>query len=249
MVVTGIDSASDGSSPDGIVTLAAPSAAWICCGFTPRSATAMGSSVIVTRSDRPPLSSTDPTPVIPSSCGMISASAMRPRSVSEALPDEMAATTTGDALMLSAWTSGSTPWGSDSPAIASSIALVASSMSVPYSNWAVTKPMEFADVERTWSMPATDRTARSIGSTTCVATSSAPAAGNGAMTVATGKATSGSSSCFRLPQARTPATKSPPARRKVTLRRPMAARVSQFIAEGSFRRVSPHRSAGRSHVR
>ncbi len=28
--VTGIDSSSDGSSPDGIVTLPAASAAWIC---------------------------------------------------------------------------------------------------------------------------------------------------------------------------------------------------------------------------
>ena len=35
MVVTGIDSSSDGSSPDGIVTFAAASAPWICGTPTP----------------------------------------------------------------------------------------------------------------------------------------------------------------------------------------------------------------------
>ena len=123
--------------------------------------------------------------------------------------------------------------------MASSIAVVASSTSVPYSNWAVTKPIELAEVELTWSMPETESTARSIGATTWSATSSAPAAGKGAMTVATGNETSGRSSCLRLPQAMTPKMKSPTARRMVTLRRSTAARVSQVI------RWCPREAAGR----
>ena len=206
-------------------------------------ARATGSRVIVTSSSRPPVISTSATPEIPSSSGTIWSLAICPSSLSVAVSELIAAMTTGEALRLRAETAGSTPSGSVSEAIASSIAAVASSTSVPYSNWAVMKPIELAEVDRTWSIPETDCTARSIGATTWSATSSAEAPGNGAMTVATGNETSGRSSCFRLPQAMTPKMKSPTASRMVTLRRSTAARVSQVMSWIPYRVRRPHRSA------
>ena len=60
--------------------------------------------------------------------------------------------------------------------------------------------------------------ARSIGLATCSVTSAAPAPGYGATTVTIGNDTSGRSSCFKLPHARTPAIKRAAASRSVTLR-------------------------------
>jgi len=188
------------------------------------------------------------TPAIPSSSGTMRLAAISPSSVSEALADEIEAMTTGEALMFSCDTSGLTPSGRDRALIASSMLRTDASTSVPYSNCATTKPMELADVELTWSIPEIDCTARSIGSTTLVATSSAAAPGYGAMTVATGKETSGSSSCFRFVQATSPPPNSAAASSRVTVRRETARREIQVISSiprwlrGSCR--SPRRPGG-----
>ncbi len=100
---------------------------------------------------------------------------------------------------------------------------------MPNSNWATTIATELADDEERPSRRGTPATACSIGLLTCSATSAAPTPGYGAMTVMTGKSMSGSSSCLRLPQAETPAMKSPTASRSVTLR---------FATESSVRRFT-----------
>ena len=125
---------------------------------------------------------------------------------------------TGEALMLSALTVGSTVCGRPAAWRLASIAARVSLTSVPKANWATTSDSEFADVDCSASSLGTPEMARSIGLVTCSATSAAPAPGSGAMTVMTGNSMSGSSSCFRLPQARRPATNSAPASSSVTLR-------------------------------
>jgi hypothetical protein len=66
--------------------------------------------------------------------------------------------------------------------------------SVPKSNWAKTSDSEFEDVDWNVSRRGTLAMARSTGSVTCEATSSAPAPGNGVMTVTKGSSMSGMSS-------------------------------------------------------
>ncbi len=120
--------------------------------------------------------------------------------------------------MLSADTCGVTLFGRPASWRFCSIVDRASLMSVPNSNCATTMAIELADEEERAVSRGTLATDRSIGLVTWFATSAAPTPGYGAITVMTGKSMSGSSSCLRLPQAETPAMKSPTARRSVTLR-------------------------------
>ena len=151
--------------------------------------------------------------------------------------------TTGCWLKSKGVTAGSTPSGSSRPPTASSRSATAASTSVPYANCAMTNPIELAEVELTVSMPSIDCTAFSIGATTSSTTSSAAAPGYGAMIETIGNEIAGTSSCFRLPQDRMPAMKSPAAIRMVTLRRLTAARLSQVIWVPRIGRP-PHRSRG-----
>ena len=71
--------------------------------------------------------------------------------------------------------------------------------SVPKSNWVKTSESEFDDVDCIVSSRGTLASARSIGSVTWVATSSAPAPGSAVMTVTKGSSMSGMSSCWSWP--------------------------------------------------
>ena len=151
---------------------------------------------------------------------------------------------TGDALMLSAETFGSTVCGSPALATPSLTAAVASLTFVPYSNWATTRASEFADVDWTVTRRGTPETACSIGLATWLATSLAPAPGNGAMIVMTGKSMSGRSSCLRLPQAEIPATNRAKASSSVTLRLRTARALSRLTGS-SLRRSGSERGRRR----
>ena len=219
IVETGILVPPSDSWPDGNVTLLAVRTPVICATDTPASARSSGSRVIVRRVSRPPVTSARETPSMAAISGTISvraisAAASRPSSVVA----PMDAIMTGEALMLRADAVVLTPSGRPASAIPSSIAASASLTSVPYSNWAMTRAMELAEVDCTVSRRATPEMARSIGTATLSATSCDPAPGYGAMTVMTGNSMSGRSSCLRVPHAEMPAMNSAPARRSVTLR-------------------------------
>ncbi len=185
-----------------------------------------------TRCSSPPVTSTLPTPSSPRSAGWISSWAMAAASARpSAFFAAMDAMITGVALMLRALTCGSTVCGS--PAFCRFCSIVAriSFTSEPNANCATTSPRELADVDCMPSRRGTPAIARSIGLVTCSATSAAPAPGSGAMTVMTGNSMSGSSSCFRLPQARMPATNRAPASRSVTLRLATANSVRRLMQD------------------
>ena len=141
---------------------------------------------------------------------------------------------TGAALMLSAVTCGSTFSGRPALRRLSVISASTSSTSVPNEKSATTRLTEFAEVDWSDSRRGTPETARSIGSATWSATSSAPAPGYGATIVMTGNSMSGRSSCFRLPQAASPAMNSAPASRSVTLRLETANSVRRLIVTNPF---------------
>ena len=103
----------------------------------------------------------------------MSAAASRPSS--EVAP--MDAMMTGEALMLRADAVVFTPSGRPASAMPSSIAARAALTSVPYSNWAMTRAMELAEVDCTVSSRGTPEMARSIGTATLSATSCEPAPG------------------------------------------------------------------------
>ena len=120
----------------------------------------------------------------------------------------MAAASTGSApstgptvAMMMGWlpkskelTCGSLPWGSSAWATAASTLSMVSFRSVPKSNWANTRESELDDVDCIVSRRGTLAMARSTGSVTWLATSSAPAPGSGVMTVTKGSWMSGMSS-------------------------------------------------------
>ena len=91
----------------------------------------------------------------------------------------MDAMTTGEALMLRAWTVGSALAGRFARAIASLIAAVVSFTFVPYENWLTTSEIELDDVDRSSSSRGTPLMAFSIGLVICSATSDDPAPGYG----------------------------------------------------------------------
>ena len=219
IVETGILSVSVVIWPDGKVRLLAASTPVTCPTEIPLAVSLSGSSVIRTCCSSPPVTSTLPTPSMPSSAGSISAlviaAALFSPSSDVAAMDAMI---TGDELMLRAVTCGLTVCGS--PAFCRFCSMVAriSFTSDPNENCATTSDSEFADVDCRPSRRGTPEMARSIGLVTCSATSAAPAPGSGAMTVMTGNSMSGRSSCLRLPQARSPAMNTAPASSRVTLR-------------------------------
>ena len=137
-------------------------------------------------------------------------------------------TTTGDALMLSAWTVGVAESGRDALASASWIAAVVSGTLLPNANWVTTSEIELDDVDWMSSRRGIAPMARSIGRVTCSSTSEDPAPGYGVTTVTTGNSMSGRSSCLRLPQAEMPATNRAAANRSVTLRLLTARRLRRL---------------------
>ncbi len=178
MVETGIFVPSSESCPDGKVRLFAVRTPVIWVTDTPLAATLSGSSVMSRRCSRPPVTSARETPSIAAISGTISVraiSATASRPSSEVAP--MDAMMTGEALMLSAEAFGVTESGSPAEAIPSSTAASASLTFVPYSNWAMTRAMELAEVDWIVCRRGTPETARSIGTATCSATSSEPAPG------------------------------------------------------------------------
>jgi hypothetical protein len=136
--------------------------------------------------------------------------------------------TTGEALMLRAWTVGVVVGGRFALAIASVTAAVVSFTFVPNENWVTTSEIEFDEVDWMISRRGTPLIAFSIGFVTCSVTSDEPAPGYGVTTVMTGKSMSGSSSCFRLPHAEAPAMNRAPANRSVTLRLLRATRLRRL---------------------
>ena len=89
---------------------------------------------------------------------------------------------------------GTLPWGRSSWPTACSTSVSVSFTSVPKSNSAKTSESELPDVDCTVCKRGMLAMAFSTGSVTCEATSSAPAPGNGVMTVTKGNSMSGSSS-------------------------------------------------------
>ena len=207
------------SWPDGMVMLLAWSTPMICWTLTPDAASLVGSRVTVTCGSRLPVRSAVATPSIDWISGTISfvaicATPSRPSWLVAAIE----AMTTGDELMFSALTVGTTDCGRPRLRMFCSIAVCVAFTSVPKENWATTRATELADVERRDSRRGTPWMAVSMGLATCSATSVAPAPGYGATTVMTGKSMSGRSSCFNEPQAEMPATKRAKDSRIVTLR-------------------------------
>ena len=120
IVETGTFEPSAGSWPEGRVRLLAWRTPTICWLVMVAAAILAGSSVMKTRSSRPPVTSARATPSIPRISGTISvraicATSSRPSDPVAAI-DEM---TTGEALMLSAWTVGWADAGRLALAIAS----------------------------------------------------------------------------------------------------------------------------------
>jgi hypothetical protein len=219
IVETGMFAPSDVIWPDGRVRLFAVRTPVTWATEMPLSVSFAGSSVTTTSSSRPPVRSTVATPSIPCRAGTTCvratcAAASRPSWVVPATDAMM----TGEALMLRAATCGETVCGRPAVCRFCSIVARASLTSVPNSNWATTIAMELAELDESAVSRGTLEMVRSIGFVTWLATSAAPTPGYGAITVMTGKSMSGSSSCLRLPQAEMPATKSPNASRRVTLR-------------------------------
>jgi hypothetical protein len=155
----------------------------------------------------------------------------------------MDAMTTGDALMLRALTVGVTDCGSPRLRTFCSIVACVSLTFVPNENWATMSATEFADVERSDARCATLCMDRSIGLATCSATSAAPAPGNGATTVMTGKSMSGRSSCFSEPQAMIPPTNRAIARSSVTLRCVTASWERRLTCSPPWAAIEPPGSA------
>ena len=159
-------------------------------------------------------------------------------------------TTTGEALMLSAWTVGVAVSGRDALASASWIAAVVSGTLVPNANWVTTSEIELDDVDWISSSRGIAPMARSIGRVTCSRTSEDPAPGYGVTTVTTGNSMSGRSSCLRLPQAEIPATKRAAANRSVTLRLLTARRLRRLTtgSPGSWLVMVTDRSMARPRM-
>ena len=219
IVDTGMFVESDVICPDGKVMLFAARMPVTCPAVRPLSASLAGSSVMVIRCSSPPVRSTVATPSSAWIAGTISsfaiaAAAASPSSVVAASEAMM----TGEELMLSALTVGSTVFGSPAFCRFCSICARISLTSEPNENCAMTSESELAEVDWSASRRGTPAIACSIGLVTWSATSAAPAPGSGAMTVITGNSMSGSSSCLRPPQARMPAMNTAPASRSVTLR-------------------------------
>ena len=215
--------------PEGRVRLFAARMPLTWATETPVAASFVGSMVTTTCDSRPPVRSTVATPSMPWSPGTTfvratCAAASRPSWPMPATEAMM----TGDALMLSAATFGLTLAGRPADWRFCSIVERTSLTSVPNSNWATTIAIELADEDERAASRGIPEITRSIGFATCSATSAAPAPGSGAITVMTGKSMSGRSSCLRLPQAETPAMKSPNARRSVTLRLATDSSVRRF---------------------
>ena len=219
IVETGVFVPSPWTWPDGMVMLFAVRTPTTCACDTFALASFAGSSVIATCCSAPPLTSTLATPSMPRRAGWISvwvirAASLRPSGVVAA----MDAMITGDALMLSAATVGSTDGGRFAAWMLCSISARVSLTSVPNENCAMTSAIELADVDWRASSRGAPEIARSIGLVTCSATSAAPAPGSGAITVITGSSMSGRSSCWRLPHAAMPAMNRAAASSSVTLR-------------------------------
>ncbi len=209
-----------------------------------------GSSVMKTRSSRPPVRSARATPSIAWISGTISVRAMRPTSSRPLVPvDAIDAITTGDALMLRAWTVGVALSGRLALVIASWIAWVVALTSVPKENCVTTSEIEFEDVDCIVSSRGTPAMAFSTGLVTCCVTSDEPAPGYGVMTVITGKSMSGRSSCLRLPQAEMPAMNRAPANRSVTLRLLRAMRLRRLTRTSPGFRCDGSAGLSRSALR
>ena len=178
MVDTGTFEPSAGSWPEGKVRLLAWRTPTICWLVIVAAAILAGSSVMKTRSSRPPVTSARATPSIPRISGTISvraicATSWRPSDPLAAI-DEM---TTGEALMLSAWTVGWADAGRLALAIASVMACVVALTSVPNENWVTTSEIELDEVDWMVSSRGTPLIAFSIGFVTCSVTSDEPAPG------------------------------------------------------------------------
>ncbi len=232
MVDTGVCVPSPTTWPDGTVRLLAVRTPITWDWEIPASASFAGSSVTCTCCSSPPLTSTLATPSIPSRAGSISVWAMR--AASDRPSSEVAAIDamiTGELLMLRASTCGWTVAGRRAAWTACSIWVRVSLTSVPNENWAMTSESEFAEVDWTVSSRGTPEIARSMGFVTWSATSAALEPGSGAMTVITGSAMSGSSSCLRLPHAAIPAMNTAAASRSVTLRFATASSDRRLIRD------------------
>ena len=222
----------------------------ICACDTFALASFAGSSVMAICCSAPPLTSTLATPSMPRRAGWISvwvirAASLRPSGVVAAIDAMM----TGDWLMLSAATVGSTDGGRFAAWMFCSMSARVSLISVPNENCATTSAIELADVDwRAWSRGAPE-IARSIGLVTWSATSAAPAPGSGAITVITGSSMSGRSSCWRLPHAAMPAMNRAAARSSVTLRLATASSDRRLMRDPFAWRGGPPRPHDRRHGR
>ena len=132
IVETAVLEPSAGSWPEGMVRLFACRVETTCWVERPDAASLAGSNVTNRRSSRPPVRSARATPSMALISGRISVRAIaanppRPSIVVAAID----AMTIGEALMLSAWTVGSTLAGRFALAIASLIAAVVSLTFVP----------------------------------------------------------------------------------------------------------------------
>ena len=229
IVDTGVRVPSVDSWPDGRVRLLACRIPTICWLVIPAAAILVGSRVMNTRSSSPPVRSARATPSMASISGTISVRAIDATSSRPPLPvAAMDDTTTGEALMLSAWIVGCALAGRFALAMASVIAVVVSLTFVPNENWVTTSEIEFDEVDCMTSRRGTPLIAFSIGLVICSVTSEDPAPGYGVTTVMTGKSMSGRSSCLRLPQAEMPAKNRAPANRSVTLRLLRAIRLRRL---------------------
>ena len=89
----------------------------------------------------------------------------------------MEETTTGEALMLRAWTVDVAPSGRPAFASDASMAAVVLGTSVPKANWVTTSDTEFDEVVWMSSSRGSAPIVRSIGRVTCSRTSDEPAPG------------------------------------------------------------------------